>query len=143
MEKIVYLKNINEIEKYIEFDSFLIESIFSSCYQNIFLLDDIHKLVKFAHNVNKKVYLRADKILIEKEIMLLKKNKDILNMVDGVFFEDFAFVDFFKENNIKTELIYFPYDAIGDKEDISAIMSMGIDKICLPSLKEELILKTN
>lgn len=139
MERIITLKEINDINTYSTFDSYLVESIFSSYFQYVFKKDELLLLIDKIHSLNKKIYLKADKILIEKEIIQLDDYLEVFNLVDGIFFEDFAFVTYFKNNNIKTDLIYYPFDAIGDIEDIKAILSFNIKKVCVPVGKEYLL----
>ena len=143
MEKIISLKSIDELRKYSMFDSYLVESIFSNAFQYVFSKEQLIELTDNIHLLNKKIYLRADKILIESEINELDSYLEVFSKVDGIFFEDFAFVTFFLNNNIKTELVYFPYDAIGDKEDVEAVFSSRIDRICLPYLKNYLLDKVD
>lgn len=139
MERIITLKKISDINTYSTFDAYLVESVFSSYFQFVFEKEKLIESINEIHLLNKKIYLKADKILIEKEISLLTEYVDIFSLVDGVFFEDFAFVSFFEEKNIETDLIYYPFDAIGDKEDIKALLSFNIKRICVPVGKEYLL----
>ncbi len=139
MEKIISLKNTSDINKYLTFDSFLVESKFSFASQYVFDINDLISLINIIHGFNKKIYLRADKILVEHELDELSDYIRIFELVDGVFFEDFCFVSFFIKNMIPTKLVYFPFDSIGDKEDLEAILSTRINKICIPFSKEYLL----
>lgn len=143
MEKIISLKNTSDINMYLKFDSFLVESKFSFASQFVLDVDKIIDLTNKLHSINKKIYLRADKILVEHELDELNYYINVFKIVDGVFFEDFCFVSFFIKNMILTKLIYFPFDSIGDKEDLDAILSTRIDKICVPSSKEYLLDKSD
>lgn len=143
MEKIISLKTVSDLNDYENFDSYLVESVFSFASQYVFKGDELLDLINDIHSLNKKIYLRADKILVESEIDELNNYIEIFNKVDGIFFEDFAFVTLFLNNNIESQLIYYPYDALGDRKDVEAILSTRIDKVCLPYLKNYLLEKVD
>lgn len=139
MEKIITLKRISDFDKYIHFDSFLIESVFSSFSQFVFNKEDILFILNKCHEFNKKLYLKADKILIESEIDSLNSYKQIFSLVDGLFFEDLSFITYFKKENINTELIYFPFDSLGDDFDLETLFEYGVSRICVPHGKNYLL----
>lgn len=130
MEKIItYGKNISN---YNYFDGILLQTFLSE-YQDENLLDfnEVKFIIDFFHRMNKKVYFRADRILLETEIADLMKYIEIIKNADGIFFEDFAYLQLFKnEKNFKK--IYFPFESIVSISDANTLLEFGVDGIIFP-----------
>ncbi len=139
MERVYSIKNEEEIIKYKDATAFLIETKYSCYYQHVLDDKDIKKIIKTIHALNKKIYLRCDRILLEEEASSLIEVKDLYLESDGIFFEDFSFVTIFNEKKVNFKLVYFPFEGISSIEDAYTLLNYGIDEVILPHGKEHLL----
>lgn len=119
---------------------FLLETKFSALSINPLNDQKLIELIKKIHELNKLVYLRMDRVLLEEEVEELILKQDIYLLSDGIFFEDFAYITLFKN---KVKLIFFPFESISSGEEINTLLKYGINLVIIPHGKEKLFLKEN
>lgn len=139
MERVYSYKINEDLNKYLDADAFLVETIFSCLMQYPYEADALKLVIKKIHSLNKKVYLRCERILLEEEANELIKNKDLFLEADGIFFEDFSFVTIFKERKDNFKLIYFPFEGISSLEEVNVLLNNDIDIVMIPHGKENLL----
>ncbi len=137
MEKVYAYKNLFNLAK--DADAFLVETEFSSFSQYVIKKDELENLISKLKEINKKVYLRCDRILLEDEIIKLNEYKEIFLHSDGIFFEDFAFVEIFKNHPKKFKLVFFPFESFNTLEEAKILLNHGIDIVILPHGNENLL----
>ncbi len=139
MEKVYSYKNEKDLNRYQDANAFLVETNYSCFMQYPYKGDALKSIIEKLHKLNKKVYLRCERILLENEANELIKDKELFLTADGIFFEDFSYLIIFASRRPGFKLVYFPYEGISSLEEVDVILKNGVDDVIIPRGKENLL----
>jgi putative protease len=110
---------------------------------NNFSLSDLNKGVKFAHKLNKKVYVTVNMLFHNND---LKKLDDFLIKlhkinIDGIIISDFAVLDAIKRIKLDFYIILSTQQSLTNYSSINFFESLGINRVVLASecSKEDIV----
>jgi len=98
-----------------------------------FSLEDIKNAVKFAHNLNKKVYVTVNIVFHDKDIEGLEKYLDYLDKigVDAIIASDVVVMDLWKKLNLKLELHISTQASSLNYETVKFYQELGASRVVL------------
>lgn len=100
--------------------------------------DDLEPIIKKAHELNKKVFLNAMDVIMEKDVLvffdLLKKVLTI--SFDGVFYTDFAVLEMLSKLNYQGLKCYFPTTYITNAKDRDLLLNFNDIVLASPEVSK-------
>lgn len=129
METIVVINQLDKLNRYVYFDSYLLANKkFSSFYYQSLNQVETEKAINQIKRNNKKVYLLIDRVLFNEEIEQVKKY--ICKMekldVDGYFFSDLGVLKLLQDLNLIEKGIYYSQTQIVSALELKTFAKYGL-----------------
>lgn len=98
-----------------------------------FSIDDISEAVKFAHNLNKKVYVTVNIVFHDKDLEGVSEYLKTLDEigVDAIIVSDVVIMDLWKKLNLKLELHVSTQASSLNYETVKFYQSLGVTRVVL------------